>query len=507
MSAKQQYDVVVIGAGMGGLIAGAMLAVMEGMKVLVLEKNSEIGGRVMSFGKQHGTDYSASEMEELLYSGAWSTIVRSEPAFPKIIEKGILKDYIIDGGWHAMSGGDRCRYALVARALGKRLPVSNCYGMGYWQDGKWLQLPELVKGWPERSIKERARVAQERMLLSTEEAAEYDQISLKMYLESITDDKLVQDYYIWMGKYQTAMANPNRISAGEWIKCNNGTAAVGRHLIAGGGMGEVTGGFKTVATTFASIIQEHGGEVRTGQTVTEIIIEDWKAKGVVVKGKDGTEEILASHVVCNAPIYALPKLIPEKYFPQELLQRVKDMYPSTAILGIMSLKEPLEKDYPTAQMEVPLLPGIEAIYPTGAEAVFGFEQVSMTDPSRAPKDRCLVEFALMTDPEDVKDAQLVQKLCDLILQWFRSQYPRFDEIMDWYWFTKCDMVWGVAVTPEFTGERRFPVKHPVVRGLFFTGDDVEQWDVGSNGAAHGAVLCVSALTGRDYLKILPPYWR
>ena len=66
---QKQYDVIIVGAGMGGLITGAILAGMEGRKVLILEKNSEIGGRLMSFGKQHGSDYTRGKQGEECSNG------------------------------------------------------------------------------------------------------------------------------------------------------------------------------------------------------------------------------------------------------------------------------------------------------------------------------------------------------------------------------------------------------------------------------------------------------
>ena len=61
--------------------------------------------------------------------------------------------------------------------------------------------------------------------------------------------------------------------------------------------------------------------------------------------------------------------------------------------------------------------------------------------------------------------------------------------------------------PGIGGDRRPPVQHPLVANLFFTGDTVTQTDVGTNGAAHGAILCANAVTGRDFLPLPPDYLR
>src|SRR3990172_2062567 len=53
--AEEKYDVVVIGAGIAGLGAAALLAKDHGKKVLVVERAPFIGGRAVSFvgrGKQ-----------------------------------------------------------------------------------------------------------------------------------------------------------------------------------------------------------------------------------------------------------------------------------------------------------------------------------------------------------------------------------------------------------------------------------------------------------------------
>jgi phytoene dehydrogenase-like protein len=504
------FDVIIIGSGMGGVIAGAILAKKERMKVLVLEKMPVIGGRVISFGKQYGTDTSPDQFKRLLYQGAYSYVLDCYPDMDNIItKKKIFNDYIIDGGWHAMSAADRCRYALIARSLGRNFKVAPVIGMAFWNEGRWMQMPELVKGWPKDSARERERVAYERTLISNEQAEEFDNISLKMYMESITQDKLVHDYYYMLARWQYGVNDPARLSAGEWIKCNNSTVAVGKHLIAGGGMGEVVGGFQAIATTFADIITENGGEVRANSTVKEVIIKDWKAVGVVVEGKDGSEQINAPYIVSDVPAYDIYKIIDKAYFPKELQQRIDTFYPLGALLGNICLKEPLETNLPKGQWLVDL-PGVEDLGLFGGKACFGFEQTSIVDPTRAPADRCVIQIALILsrkDPDEVRNKPLMDRLGSEIMKLFRNIYPKFDSILDWYFLTTCEMAYGIENAPGLVYDRRMPQQHPAIRNLFFTGDTAKHWDAGSNGAAHSAVLCASAVTGRDYLTLLPPYWR
>ena len=50
MNDKQTYDCIIIGSGMGGLTAALILA-KHGKKVLVLEKNHQIGGALQVFSR------------------------------------------------------------------------------------------------------------------------------------------------------------------------------------------------------------------------------------------------------------------------------------------------------------------------------------------------------------------------------------------------------------------------------------------------------------------------
>jgi len=58
MGNNKRYDVIVIGSGMGGLTASALLA-KKGLKTLLLEKEDQVGGYVVSF-KRQGSAFDAT---------------------------------------------------------------------------------------------------------------------------------------------------------------------------------------------------------------------------------------------------------------------------------------------------------------------------------------------------------------------------------------------------------------------------------------------------------------
>ena len=503
----QEYDVVIIGAGMGGLITGAILAKKAGMKVLVVEKASEIGGRVMSFGGPHG-EFSEEEYKRLLGDASEMWVVDSEPGLSKIIDNGLFKDHIIDCGWHGMSAGDRCRYAVLARSLGKRLHVSNQVGFLYYRDGRWIELKDLVKDWPKSSNRERSRIAFERQLMSFEEAQEYIDVDVSEYMASKTDDKLVQEYYETMAKFQFGINDMKRVSAGEWIMCNNMTSATGRDLSTGGGMGDVTGGFKMVANTFAEVIRECGGEIRTSAKVKEVVIKDHQVKYVVVEEKGNAVKIDTKKLVSSIPLSRMFPLIPEEHFPEEMVKTIKNIYPMPGILGHIKLKDKIEHEWDKAMFVLNELPGIEL---RGGKPVYGFEQTSVIDPTRIINGGgCYIQNWVgvsSKDPDEIHDPALMKELWGKMIDFMRKQYPDFDNMVEWMICVAAGNLYGINPGPGMVGKHRPSVKNPLVDNLFFTGDTVAQFDVGSSGTAHGATICASAVSGQDHLTLLPYYMR
>ena len=514
--ADQQYDAIIVGSGLGGLVCAAVLAKMEGMKVLVLEKNKDVGGKIMSYGYLHDPDLTEADYRESLGACGHSKIVYSEPEFSKIVEEhGLFKNYIVDTGWHQMSLGPRNRFAQIATALGKKIPVSPTIGFLYYQDGRFQQISEIAASWPKSSQDERRRVARLTSLISKEESHEYDHIDYHAFLESLTEDKNVVDYYGLMGCYSAGLNDPRTVSAGEIIRVNNMNNMAGMHFQKGGGGGVVTGGFKVVANVFSEVILENGGEIRTQCQVREILIENHKAVGVRYRDPEGKEQTLRSPIIINnIPPRYLGSIIPEKYWPLDHRQRIESQFPLAGLLGFIGLKEPVEKgDGKAGDFSIRQLPGTEHLEVIGEGSIFSFEQTSEADPTRAKDGKCLMNAWISLYPKnpfgpaEITNDELIQTLIGKIYEFFRKQYPNWDEVYEWGYWTRAKDMYGMSIAPGQLGDRRLPIKHPTVSNLFHTGDCVKQWGIASDGVGLAAALTLSEVTGKDYTQLLVPWGR
>src|SRR5476651_2615389 len=118
-----RYDVVVIGAGLGGLTAGAILA-REGRKVLVIERSNSVGGAASSY--KSGDLFVEGSLHE--------TSDPHHPRDPKhsmLTRAGVIDavKWIPSGAFYEARGGPLDRpfvmpdnFDAARRALGERFP-------------------------------------------------------------------------------------------------------------------------------------------------------------------------------------------------------------------------------------------------------------------------------------------------------------------------------------------------------------------------------------------------
>ena len=195
---NEKFDVVVIGAGVAGPAAGAILAKKEGMKVLVLEKASRIGGRDISFNfKSESVDTYKKSISEAAYT--W--FLRSEPDLPELFSQGYLDGYAFEAGIHTLMVTEKGRTNTCLTYLGKPLTLYPAVSAGWWHGGQLYRFEhgsERGGNFPWMDEKDRAECGKINSLMvrmSADEAHSYDHISIKEWMEARTDNANTKEFH------------------------------------------------------------------------------------------------------------------------------------------------------------------------------------------------------------------------------------------------------------------------------------------------------------------------
>jgi len=499
------FDVVIVGGGIGGLITGAILAKKEGLRVLLLEKEKYLGGKTFSY--EH-SEFDPEEFQHLLYALVRSRVIRSEPPLKELLEQKAFKNFIFEGGWHGFIASDRSRMCFVLKALGHDLKIMPNRGFRWWHENKWHELRHLMHDWTREEIREGREVSRQMNLMSVEEASVFDHVDIQNYLRSRARSPKVRQFHEVLAAWETGLNDPALVSTGEHIKAINLVHCSGRDFEAGGA-GEPAGGFNSLTRAFARIIEESGGVIRTGAPVKEIRIEDSTATGVKAATPEGLLEVSARAVVCNVPMQRIYALVPREYWPGEFAERISRMWPLSGILGWVCTKPPVDPGFAGVYV-APVLPGCSAADGFRGDVLFSCEDAGVIDPSRVPPGHGLIALwagLLPCNPDEIHNPALVDRTVQGMLSFLRIMIPDFEQRVQWYFLTLADEMYSLSVSPGLIGDRRLPVTHPIVRNLYFTGDSVTQWSFGISGATGGAVHCASAVTGKDQSVILPFYMR
>jgi phytoene dehydrogenase-like protein len=286
--ANNSYDVVIVGAGTGGLNVGALLA-SAGKKVLVLEKQDRVGGR--TFSTEH-------------------------------------KNAVLENGIHGLilSG----HQDEVYRRVGKTLPlnVNTWRSSQIYLDGKWQDFAGLLAG----SEDELERVLKDAVYeRSYEQIQALSDVSVEKFVSDRTDDEGALAWFRYMGwLYGGTRFPPTDMAAGSlFCTFKRRADAHGGKLTDLGYM--VAGGCAGILPPLVEAIVENGGEVRTNTSVNKVVIEDGRARGVEVESQEkviptqivDTEFIEAPVVVVAVPLWSILNVVSEDDLPPWYAERIR----------------------------------------------------------------------------------------------------------------------------------------------------------------------------------------
>ena len=252
-----EFDIVIIGSGMGGLICADVLG-REGYKVCVLEKNKQIGGCLQTYVRDKvifdsgvhylgGLGKGQNLYQVFKYLGILDKLKlqkMDEDVFDKIIIENDEKEYVFAQG-----------YENFIQHLLKDFPNEE-KALRLYCD----KIKEVCSKFPLYNLRTGGNIDEKNAVLG---------IDTRTFIESITDDKKLQAvlvgnnmlYVLQSGKtpfYVHAMILNSYIES-SW-KCIDGGSDIGKYI--------------------AKNIREQGGVIRRNTEVKRIVVEDGKVSCV-----------------------------------------------------------------------------------------------------------------------------------------------------------------------------------------------------------------------------------
>jgi phytoene dehydrogenase-like protein len=447
---EKEFDVVIVGGGIGGFGVAAQLQ-MKGLKTILFDEHSQIGGRA-------------------------TTIKYGE-------------DWLIDLGHHAVNLAEKSQINELAELVGKKITWAKpIMGVQVYRKGKWKNLTEAFE-LEKSDFEENDIIIKKIKKMSAEEINSLDDTSLKDWLLQFTESENLLELFRTIGMGFTTIPDLESQAASEviWLFKENMKKVGGFEKRPAG---IPVGGAISLVKPLEEAYTQNGGIVKLRTRAKEVLMKDQKAVGVRVQERGGEEyTVNANVVVCATPTNRLSEIL----FTEENLSQldsnwvkrtesVKDQV-SASIGYIAGLSKPLYKE--TSFKCSPEL--------SNSKIAFQVFSPSNCDETVAPKGKMLISLGAAVKKSQVSDEDKKKNLFELIWKDIEEMFPEISGTVEWNlpgFFIGPD---GLERKPGLVGKRRPDIKAPEVEGLYFAGDNYRGRGIGVNNAALSAMLCADKI--------------
>ncbi len=502
------YDVIVVGAGAGGLAAGATLT-QAGVKTLILEQHDKPGGYMTAFEREGYRFEVSLHMMDGLDDGGWTRELFSRLGILDKV-KPIKYDPLYRVVYPGITLDVPARLDEYLSRLKETFPAEKDNIERFFND--LIAVADDIKDLQSLLVRSPLLKAVRLPLVPV--------VNRDFWKNRNASAGEIADRYI---------ADPRAKAVVLQLACFLGlppSRASGIFFAAmwesyhRSGAYQFTGGSQSVSDALAEVITAHGGEIRYKTLVKRILVEHGRAVGVETASG---EKIYAQYVISNADGYkTFFNLVGEEHLDPKFAAWVKGLEPGTSLtqvylgvdldmksIGMGTVTEIFYnpsfdvEQFPlkAQQMEIEALPLAVVVY-------------SNIDPTCAPAGKAVVNIATQT-PYEWKD------------NWFRdASYEAYQELkeevarrmiaatekvipglqkaievqevgsphtMERYTLNYKGAFMGWAPTPDQTGLHRMKPKTPIER-LWLAG----AWTF--PGGGQSACLYSGHTTAKEILK-------
>lgn len=466
---KDAYDVIVIGAGMGGLTVASLLA-RAGRSVLVIERHDRVGGYAHAFRRGR-----------YLFDSAVHMVGGCEPG---VFEgSGMIHDLLA-----TLGVADRCHFERVDPCYSAVYPDASVQvpcDLDEFVNAHADEFPGEKKGL--RQFLQECLNARQEARRAASLASAYDVVTspqrfptLLRYRRATLSQAL--DANIESPRLKTALGSlwpylglpPSRVSFLYF-------ATMLMSYIADGAF-YCRGSFQRFADALSAAITERDGELVLRSSVRRIRVDAGRAHGVVL---ENGQEIDAPLVISNADAtQTITELVGEHAFPQRYIADLRAMKPSlSAFVTYVASDLPLSK--PTTCHETFFYPtwDHDASYRASCDGDPGWFTVTvptLVDPDLAPEGVHLLALTTLVHPEipggwRAGKERMVERMletADRHLGGLRDSVRLVEggtpRTMERYTRNRAGAIYGWELSPEQVGPARLGLSTPI-EGLKLVG--------------------------------------
>ena len=467
MAQGKKQKICIIGAGISGLTAGALLT-KQGYEVTIFEKENVLGGRALSFDPGSCTAETYAQLLERFHMN----VAFSEPDLLTIFDQQMLQGYTLDLGYHAIGGGVMSNLNNVLSTLGDHIEAFES-NVGFIKE-QGYDFPFLSRGDKLRILPNILRL----LLASEKTMRRLDNISISETINHYGHGKMKLILEIFSRSIST-VNNLDNISTGEMFRAQ-------RSLLKGSKpVGYPKKGLGIIHQKLARSILQQGGVIRTGTPVQNIIIKEGKAMGVTVAGKDMPFDIVISSIL----VQHFFTIADKNQFPKEYVKMLTSLQGTGSLCAYYALTKVdpslLGKTFHFIERDI----GVD-----GNDAVGMIDfMAAVPESGLSPPSQFLVQAYIICTPAEARDKKILSLLKQLLDKNLQRLIPDFRSHLRWCLYPAIWHLDGVAKT---TDNIKPEIQTPI-RNLLLIGDCVKAPGIGMNCAINSARICQGLITSTN----------